>query len=179
MRIRDATAADASGCAAVYAPYVEQTAITFETEVPDAADFARRIAAAQQAHAWLVAAEDDGTVAGYAYGTRMKERAAYDWSAEVSVYLRMGLRRSGLGRALYGALFDRLRELGYCTLIAGMTLPNDASAGLHRAMGFETVGVYRAIGFKLGRWQDVQWMQLRLASPPGAPRPLRRPPRAS
>jgi L-amino acid N-acyltransferase YncA len=156
--VRDATAEDAAGCAAVYAPYVRDTAITFELEPPDARAFAERIAAARRRHAWLVL-EDDGHIAGYAYGGTYKARAAYDWSSEVSVYLEPGRRRTGAGRTLYTALLEELAQRGFRMAVAGMTLPNDASVGLHRAMGFEPVGTLRRIGFKAGSWHDVALMQ--------------------
>ena len=130
MRIRPATADDAAACAAIYAPYVAETAISFEIVPPDRDEMARRIAVAAEHHAWLVL-EDDGRVVGYAYGGRYKEREAYRWACEVSVYVERGRRRSGAGRALYEALFERLSARGYRTAVAGMTLPNDASAGLH------------------------------------------------
>jgi phosphinothricin acetyltransferase len=170
--VRDATAADAAACAAIYAPYVRDTAITFEDEPPSAAEMGRRIAAAQERHAWVVL-EDAGRVAGYAYAGRYKERPAYRWACEVSVYLEQGRRRSGAGRALYQALFERLAARGYRTALAGMTLPNPASEGLHRAMGFEPVGVWRRIGWKHGAWHDVAWVQRALADggdPPAEPR---------
>ena len=171
-RVRDATAADAAACAVLYAPYVTDTVVTFETEPPTAEQMAERIAAAQRRHAWLVL-EDDGAVVGYAYGGPYKERAAYRWSCEVSVYLEPGRRRTGGGRALYEALFARLAERGFRTAVAGMTLPNPASEGLHRDLGFEKVGVYRRIGWKHGAWRDVAWVQRTLAStddPPVEPR---------
>ena len=171
-RIRDATAADAAACARIYAPYVTGTAITFETEAPDAAEMARRIAACAERHAWLVL-EDDGAVAGYAHGGPHKERAAYRWSCEVSVYLQQGLRRTGAGRALYEALLARLTERGYRVAIAGMTLPNEASAGLHEALGFEPAGIYRRVGWKHGAWHDVSWVHRPLGhgpDPPAEPR---------
>ena len=171
-RVRDATTADAAACAVLYAPYVTGTVVTFETEPPTAEQIAERIAAAQRRHAWLVL-EDDGAVVGYAYGGPYKERAAYRWSCEVSVYLERGRRRTGGGRALYEALFTRLAERGFRTAVAGMTLPNPASEGLHRALGFEKVGVYRRIGWKHGAWHDVAWVQRTLAStddPPVEPR---------
>jgi L-amino acid N-acyltransferase YncA len=162
MLVRDATAADAAPCAVLYAPYVRDTAISFEEQPPGADEMGRRIVAAQAHSAWLVA-EDDGRVVGYAYAGPFSGRAAYRWSCEVSVYLELGRRRSGAGRALYEALLERLTGLGFCVAAAGMTLPNAASEGFHRAMGFEPVGVYRRIGFKHGRWHDVAWMQRRLA----------------
>jgi phosphinothricin acetyltransferase len=118
-------------------------------------------------------AEDDGRVVGYAYGGQYKERAAYRWACEVSVYLEPGRRRGGTGRALYEALFERLVARGFRTAVAGMTLPNSASEGLHRALGFEPIGVYRAIGWKHDRWHDVAWTQKALADgegPPSEPR---------
>jgi L-amino acid N-acyltransferase YncA len=158
VEIRAAAAADAAACAAIYAAYVLGSAITFETEPPTPGEMAGRIAAAQATHAWLVLV-DGGRVVGYAYGSPFKARAAYRWSCEVSVYLETGRRRGGGGRALYEALFARLAERGYRTAVAGMTLPNDASVGLHRALGFEAVGTYRRIGWKNGAWHDVAWMQ--------------------
>jgi phosphinothricin acetyltransferase len=170
--VRDATARDAEACAAIYAPYVTDTAITFETEPPSPAEMVERIAAAQRTHAWVVLADGDRVV-GYAYGRPYKPRAAYRWSCEVSVYLEPGRRRTGGGRALYQALLARLAERGFRTAVAGMTLPNDASVGLHRAMGFEPVGTYRRIGWKHGAWHDVAWTQRAIADgqdPPAEPR---------
>jgi L-amino acid N-acyltransferase YncA len=170
--IRDATPEDGAACAAVYAPYVTDTATTFEYEPPTPAEMAERIAKAQKDHAWVVA-EDDGRVVGYAYAGRYKERAAYRWACEVSVYLEPGRRRGGTGRALYEALFERLIARGFRTAVAGMTLPNPASEGLHRALGFEPIGVYRGIGWKHGRWHDVAWTQKALATGEDPPAELR------
>lgn len=172
MIVRDATPADALACAAIYAPYVRDTAITFETIPPTAEEMARRIATAQAGHAWLVL-EDGGEVVGYAYGGPYKQRAAYRWSCEVSVYLAGDRRRRGGGRTLYEALFDRLAARGYRMAVAGMTLPNEASVGLHRALGFEPVGTWRRIGWKHGVWHDVAWVQRSLgdaSDPPAEPR---------
>lgn len=170
--IRAAGEADAAACAAIYRPYVLDTAITFETEPPSTAELAQRIADATRTHAWLVA-EDGARVIGYAYAGPFNPRAAYRWSCGVSVYLELGLRRTGAGRALYEALFDRLAERGYRTVLAGMALPNDASEGLHRALGFAPVGVYRRVGWKHGSWHDVAWMQRSIGAgdePPTEPR---------
>jgi L-amino acid N-acyltransferase YncA len=168
MQPRAASERDAEACAAIYAPYVTDTAISFESVPPTAAEMAARIASASRRHAWLVL-EDQGRVVGYAYGGPFNERAAYRWACEVSVYLELGRRRTGAGRALYGALLRRLAERGFRVALAGMTLPNDASVGLHRAMGFELVGTYRRVGFKLGRWHDVAWTQRTLAGGPDPP----------
>ncbi|HEX9482689.1 MAG TPA: GNAT family N-acetyltransferase [Solirubrobacteraceae bacterium] len=161
--VRLATTADAEACAAIYAPYVEHTAITFELVPPGAAEMAGRIEAALAAHAWFVY-EHAGRVVGYSYGTRLHTRAAYRWSCEVSVYVEQGQHRAGAGRGLYEALLARLAERGYLRAVAGMTLPNESSVGLHRTMGFTSVGVYRQIGFKLGAWHDVEMTQRSLGT---------------
>jgi L-amino acid N-acyltransferase YncA len=171
MLVREAGAEDAAACAAIYAPYVRDTAITFELDPPSEAEMAARIEASQKTHAWLVA-EEDGQVIGYAYAGPYKERAAYRWSCEVSVYIERGRHRTGAGRALYEALFTRLVTRGYRTAVAGMTLPNEASAGLHRALGFEPVGTYRHIGWKHNTWHDVTWTQRPLTPTPTPPTPL-------
>jgi L-amino acid N-acyltransferase YncA len=172
MLLRDATGHDARACAAIYAPYVTDTAVSFELEPPTAADMAGRIASAGAGHAWLLL-EDAGRVVGFAYGQAFRQRAAYRWSCETSIYLELGRRRTGGGRALYEALLARLAGRGYRRALAGMTLPNAASEGLHRALGFEPVGVYRRVGWKHGTWHDVAWMQKALGSdedPPVEPR---------
>lgn len=166
--VRAATADDAAACAAIYAPYVRDTAITFETEPPATAEMAGRIEAALRTYAWLVL-EDAGRVVGYAYAGRFKARPAYRWACETSVYLELGRRRTGAGRALYESLLARLIQRGYRIAIAGMTLPNDASVRLHEAMGFEPVGTYRRIGYKLGAWHDVAWSQRVLLDAEGEP----------
>jgi len=150
---------------------VTDTAIAFETVPPGVGEMAERIAAAVRSHAWMVL-EEEGRIVGYAYGGPFKSRAAYRWSCEVSVYLELGRRRTGAGRTLYEALFARLVDRGFRTALAGMTLPNEASVGLHRAMGFEPVGTYRRIGWKHDAWHDVAWTQrplARAADPPAEP----------
>ncbi len=171
--VRDATPGDAAACRDVYAPYVTGTTVSFETEAPTAEEMARRIAAAQESHAWLVL-DDGGAVRGFAYGGPFMAREAYRWSCSVSVYLEPGRRRTGAGRLLYGALFDRLAARGYRRALAGVALPNEASLGLHRALGFEDVGTYRRVGWKDGAWHDVTWLQRDLGhdvdGPPVEPR---------
>ncbi len=166
--VRPAGAADAARCAEIYAPYVTGSAITFELDPPDAEQMAARIQSASQRYAWLLI-EQDGAVAGYAYGGPMHARAAYRWSCEVSVYLDRDSCGQGLGRALYEVLLPALAARGFRTAVAGMTLPNPASERLHRSMGFEPMGVYRRIGYKLGAWHDVAWVQLPLADGPDPP----------
>ncbi len=125
---------------------------------------ARRIAEYGASHGWLVA-EVDGVLAGYAYGSPHRTRAAYASSCDVAVYVDPGHTRKGLGRALYAALLSMLADKGYHAAFAGIALPNEASIGLHEAMGFTPVGIYREVGWKLGAWRDVGWWQLRLLPP--------------
>jgi L-amino acid N-acyltransferase YncA len=167
MTIRDANPqTDAAACAAIYRPYVLDSPTSFEARPPTPEEMASRIAAA---HAWFVA-EQAGVVLGYAYATPHRERAAYRWAADVTVYIDSRHHRSGVGRALYTQLFQRLRAIGLWTLCAGVTQPNDASNGLHRAMGFLPVGTYRRIGWEQGAWHDVMWWQLDLRlGEPGPP----------
>jgi L-amino acid N-acyltransferase YncA len=174
LTIRDADPArDAAACAAIYAPHVEGSAVSFEERAPDAAEMAARIERYAAGHAWLVA-EREGEVVGYAYATAFNERPAYRWSTSVSVYIAEGARGEGVGRALYEALLARLRASGFRMACAGITLPNEASVGLHESLGFEQIGVNPEIGFKDGAWHDVGWFQLELApaaeDPPPEPR---------
>lgn len=172
--VRLATAADAPALAAIYAPIVRDTATSFELEPPDAAEMARRIARIMPRHPWLVC-QEAGEVIGYAYGSEHRARPAYQWSAEVSVYVRTGGQRGGVGRQLYEALLECLAAQGYYTAVAGITLPNDASVGFHRALGFEPVGTYPNLGYKLGAWHDTGWLIRSLRAydeAPAPPRPL-------
>ena len=167
VEIRPATATDGADCAAIYAPYVLETAISFELEPPGPEAMAARIAASER-HAWLIARRGEQAL-GYAYGARLHARAAYRWACEVSVYVARDARAAGVGSALYAALFERLVERGYVTAIAGLTLPNAASRALHAKFGFTEIGVYRGVGFKLGAWHDVLYLQRDLA--PRSPAP--------
>lgn len=166
-QLRAATPADAAAIREIYAPYVRDTAISFETEIPTVAELTARIEKALQTHAWVVA-EDTTGITGYAYAGEHKARSAYRWSVTVSVYLRPDARRRGLGTRLYHALFEALKARGYVMAYAGIVLPNQGSERLHRALGFEAVGVYRNVGYKLGRWRDVARWQLQL-QPPSTP----------
>ena len=165
LRIRQATEADAPALLAIYAPYVEHTAISFESVAPPVQEFAGRVRKALSAWQYLVA-ERNGEIAGYAYGSTHRERAAYGYSVEVSAYLAPPFHRQGIGSALYRRLLGDLSAMGYCTAFAGITLPNDASIGLHRSLGFEPIGVFRRIGWKFDRWHDVAWMQRTLRDRP-------------
>jgi L-amino acid N-acyltransferase YncA len=152
---------DAAACAAIYAPYVTDTVISLEETPPDEDEMAARIARHSSHHAWLIA-ELDGAPVGFAYGSQHRERAAYRWAADVSVYVDRHAHRRGIGRRLYTDLLERLTDLGYYVACAGITLPNEASVALHESFGFVRVGVYRKIGFKFGAWHDVGWWQTQL-----------------
>jgi L-amino acid N-acyltransferase YncA len=165
--LRPADVQDAAGIAAVYRPYVTDSVASFEAVPPDAAETARRMLAAPRLP-WFVACRD-GVVVGYAYAAAHRSRAAYRWSVDCSVYLAAAEQGAGTGRALYERLLPTLRSLGYVSAFAGITQPNPASEGLHAALGFAPVGVYRTVGFKAGRWHDVGWWQLPLGEPPTEP----------
>ncbi len=180
--IRLARAEDAARIAAIYTPHVQERPTSFELEPPDAATMADRIAAVLRQWPWLVWDEGQGAVA-YAYASAHAERIAYQWSVNVSVYVDAAHQRRGLGRALYLRLFEILRAQGAYSAFAGITLPNAGSVGLHAALGFEPVGVFRNAGYKLGAWHDVAWMGLALREPgpriaPGVPIALPALPRA-
>jgi phosphinothricin acetyltransferase len=159
MSVRNARPHDGESVAAIYAPYVLGTAISFEEEPPSGAEMASRIAATLPTHPFLVF-EEAGRVLGYAYGGAHNERAAYRWSANVSVYVAGDAHRRGIGRTLYRDLMAILARQGFHSLFAGITLPNAKSVGLHEAMGFVHLGIYREVGFKFGRWHDVGWWRL-------------------
>lgn len=165
LLMRSATLDDAPALLEIYRPFIENTAVSFETQVPTVDEFAARVEKALKGWAWLVA-EVDGQIAGYAYGGTHRERAAYRWSVETSVYLHSDFHRRGIAKLLYSQLFDVLAKKGYCNAYAGATLPNDASIGFHRSMGFEWVGVFKRVGWKFGRWHDVAWMQRVLRETP-------------
>jgi phosphinothricin acetyltransferase len=168
--LRVAELGDAPAIADIYGHYVRDTVISFELEPPDADEMRRRMADVLSGHPWLVA-EQGGEVVGYAYASphRPKARAAYAWSVDTTVYLRNGLQRRGLGRSLYHALLEITRQLGFYRAYGGIALPNAASVGLHEAMGFALIGVYRGVGYKLGAWRDVGWWGLDLAELPADP----------
>lgn len=173
MQLRLARPDDGAAVAAIYGHYVRTTAISFEEEAPDADEMGRRIGAALPDRPWLVA-EEAGRVVGYAYAGALRPRPAYRWSVETSVYLDPHVRGRGLGGRVYGILLDLVAAQGFARAFAGITLPNEPSLRLHRALGFEEVGVYPRVGYKHGRWHDVWWGVLDLApgmdGPPAEPR---------
>jgi len=146
---------DAAAIAAIYAPYVTETSVSFEEVAPTAAQFEGLVQRTTRAYPWLVLEDGDGQIAGYAYASQHRARAAYRWSADVAIYVDPAHQRRGAGRRLYEALLELLGRQGVRVACAGITMPNDASLALHRSCGFEYVGTYRAIGWKGGEWRDV------------------------
>ena len=165
IQVRTATSADAPALLAIYRPFVEETAVSFELAAPTVEEFAARIEKSLAGWQWLVAEREDQLV-GYAYGSSHRARPAYRWSVEVSAYVHPSQHRQGVGRALYLRLFEELAEKGFCNAYAGTTLPNDGSVALHRSVGFEPIGVFKAVGRKFGRWHDVAWFQRILRDSP-------------
>ena len=156
ISIRSATEADAPALLAIYRPFVEDTAASFELIAPSVEDFAGRIKKSLAVWEWLVA-EREGQCIGYAYGSSHRGRPGYRWSVEVSAYVHPSQHRQGIGRALYLRLLEILAQKGFCNAYAGITLPNDSSVALHRSVGFEPIGIFKSVGWKFGKWQDVAW----------------------
>ena len=173
--LRPATPDDAPRIAEIYAPFCGDSPVSFEIEPPTAAQISERVARYQATHPWLVA-EDDCSVLGYVYASPHRDRAAYRWSVDVAAYFDAAFRRRGLGRWMYETLFELLTWQGFHAAHAGITVPNEASVGLHEALGFVLIGIYPAVGYKAGAWRDVGWWQRRLGpragavlDPPGEP----------
>ncbi len=157
VRLRSATAADAAAIVEIYRPFVEDTVVSFERVPPSVDVMGERIAVALERWGWLVAEVGD-RIAGYAYAGAHRARDAYRYSVETSVYVDPNYRRSGVALALYSDLFENLRERGYASAYAGITIPNEASVAFHRSFGFEPAGVFPCVGRKFGVWHDVLWM---------------------
>lgn len=173
--IRIADPADAAEILSIYRPYIEQTSITFETETPSIEAFADRITHYLENFPWLVC-ETEGTIIGYAYASRHRERTAYQWSVESSVYVQDDYMRTGVAATLYTALFEILKEQGVRNVYAGINLPNDRSVAFHEKLGFVHFATYEQVGYKLGKWKNVGWWRLILNDfndEPDAPVPLR------
>lgn len=169
--IRIAHPDDATAIHAIYAPSVTHGVATFETVLPGVPAMRERIVARLAHYPWLVW-ETEGEVLAYAYASRFRDRAAYDWIAETSIYVREDAQRSGLARRLYGVLLDAMRLQGINQAVGVITLPGEPSVRLHEAMGFTPAGVWRQSGFKLGRWWDVGVWQKTLQTPPEQPAPV-------
>ena len=161
MTIRSATPADAEAILGIYAPFITDTCISFETKVPTISEFMTRINSLITSYPYFVC-ESNGKIVGYAYGSKHRERAAYKYSADVSVYVTPEYHRQGIGCMLYTRLLELLRQQGICTAYAGITLPNDKSVGLHKKLGFKEVGIFHNVGYKFDKWLDVLWMEMPL-----------------
>jgi L-amino acid N-acyltransferase YncA len=174
--LRAASAGDAASIAAIYAPYVRDSIVTFESDPPDAATMAARIAEGlDNQFPWIVATDPGGDIAGYAYAARFHARAAYRFTIEPTVYVARGRHGAGIGTALYEALLGIVTQQGFCEAIALVALPNAASVALHERHGFHRSGTYERSGHKLGRWIDVGLFQKSLAAQgtePSEPRAL-------
>ena len=172
ITLRPAERAGAKQIALIYAPIVSATFISFETDPPSSEVMAERIETSQQRYPWLVATAGEA-ILGYAYASEHRQRAAYRWSVDVTAYVAENARRQGVGRRLYDTLIAVLTAQGFRSAFAGITLPNDASVGLHEAVGFVPLGIYKDVGFKLGAWRDVGWWSCPLnplgAIPPPEP----------
>ena len=171
--IRLVTEDDAPRILEIYAPIVRETVISFEYEVPSEDEMRQRIRGKlEHGYPWLVMERDD-LLLGYAYAGRWRDRAAYDWTVETTIYVNSAARRGGVGRTLYKALFDVLRLQGFVQAVAGVTLPNDASVGLHQAVGFIPTGTTNNAGYKFGGWYGVAFFEMTLQTPPDVPEPTR------
>lgn len=160
-KIRLATEADSTSVLEIYAPFVKDTVISFEYEVPTVSEFSKRMDNIQKKYPWLICEVNDNIV-GYAYASQFNGRAAYDWSVDFSIYIKPEYHKKKIGKALYTALSQLLRLQGYCNAYAGVTLPNIKSESLHESFGFKPVGVYHNVGFKFGNWYDVKWFELEI-----------------
>ena len=171
MAIRIAHPDDATAIHAIYAPSVTYGVATFETTLPGVPAMCERIVARLTQYPWLVW-ESEGEVLAYAYASRFRERAAYDWIAETSIYVREDAQRRGIARRLYGALLEAMRLQGINQAVGVITLPGETSVRMHESMGFEPAGVWRQSGYKLGHWWDVGVWQKTLQPPPERPVPM-------
>jgi len=172
IEIRRVRRSDVAAIAEIYAYYVRETVISLEEVPPSATEMEARIATIVARYPWFVA-DDDGRVVGYAYAGPHKERAAYRWAVDVTVYLAPDVHRRGIGRALYTVLFPELQRMGFRRAVAGITLPNEKSVGIHEAFGFTPIGIYHHAGYKFGRWYDVGYWQRSLGDDSAPEEPLR------
>lgn len=165
LRTRLATIADASDLLAIYSPYVTDTTITFEYEVPTVSEFEKRIETTLEEYPYIVAETENGMIVGYAYAHRMRERRAYDWTVEESIYVDQKARGLGVGKALYAALEMELARQNVVNLAVCVTEMNQNSLRFHEHLGYIQTGRFTDFGFKFGEWYDVIWLQKRLGNP--------------
>ena len=159
MKIRIARLEDVPAIAAIYRPYVEQSAVTFETAAPDVQTFQERFLGITAVYPWLVAEDDQGMIVGYAYASRAFARAAYDWVADLAIYFKMDHDHHGMARPLYETLMALLKRQQVHKVYALITADNRKSLRFHEKLGFTPAGVLKKCGFKLGCWHDVAWLE--------------------
>jgi len=164
FRIRLIRPSDAQATLNIYAPYVEETIISFEYEAPSLQEWETRIRTNTADYPWLVCETGEGEIVGYAYGSRHRYRTAYNWSPESTVYLSAKYHGLGIARVLYETLFEMLRLQGYVNVYAGVGIPNAKSEGFHEDLGFTEIGIFKKVGYKLGAWHDTKWFQFHLAA---------------
>lgn len=174
-QIRLATSNDAQSVLDIYAPYCLKSPATFELQAPELEEIRNRIDKTLTRYPYLLY-EENGQPLAFAYAGQYMERAAYRFSAAVSVYVREGFQGTGKGKALYGVLIPLLKKQGFCNAFAGITMPNPGSEALHKSLGFVQTGLYKNVGYKFEKWHDVSWWQLTLRPPvdiPGEPTPIK------
>ena len=178
VRIRSAEPGDAGALLSIYAPYVQDTAITFEYEAPSEEEFKNRIIKTLQKYPYLVL-EKENSVMGYAYANVFKARAAYDWAVETTVYLQREARGKGFGRLLYTALEEELTRRNFLNAYACISYTEKedeyldlSSPKFHAAMGYKLCGVFKQCGYKFGRWYDMIWMEKHLREHTANPLPI-------
>ena len=162
--LRLAKPEDCAGILEIYGPFIKDTATSFESEIPTVEEFWERVQKVLEESPWLVC-EWDGIIAGYAYASAHRSRAAYQWTRELSVYIHPDFRKKSIAQALYTATIEILKMQGYCNILAGITMPNEASLRFHQQFGFKTLGIYEKVGYKFGEWQDTHWLQLFIGDP--------------
>ena len=159
---------DAKQVLTIYKPYIENTAISFETEIPNLKTFTKRIETTSNFYPWLVY-EENKKILGYAYATSHRQRDAYKWSVDVAIYIKEEAHGKGIGKRLYSKLFDLLMKQGFYNAYAGIALPNEKSIGIHEKIGFSKIAEYHNVGFKLGKWWNVGWWEMELLKPNSSP----------
>jgi phosphinothricin acetyltransferase len=167
-KIRIASTKDTASILEIYEPFITDTSITFEFDVPTESDFKERISNIQKKYPWIVC-EIDGNIAGYAYASSYNERAAYDWSVDLSIYINPSYQKKKIGKSLYYALLEILKLQGFCNAVSLVTVPNENSEKLHKSFGFKEIGVFENIGFKFEEWKDVRWLGLKIQEYPECP----------
>lgn len=161
-KIRLATEEDSDSLLKIYGEFITNTAVTFEVTIPSVLEFSQRIKNVLEKHPWLIC-EINGENIGYAYASKHRERAAYQWSVDVTVYISPKYHRKHIATALYTALIELLKVQGYYNAYAGVALPNIKSEGFHEFFCFKPVGVFHNVGYKFNEWRDVKWFELAIS----------------